>query len=599
MNNHKGKHKSLVFMDSHVKKWLSHSTFVWVSEEKQRLGYVLTKIMSRLGTKVSSDLAQLVKNYDAEYLNAKFDPYSCSTVAEASYNLFSSEVLSKSYGMFPSQDPDRVAAERFIKDERHCLKSTYRLTHCSPNGDVEEILFKSRRKISALFDGRPADSFNCLLSCLNDDGSLTWGPGSTLTIKGRRITNINKLAEYPFRLSTDLFEFFSNYVSSNLGWLKAYIPNIEGPCCLTREHFSFCDTAKVTYVPKNSKVSRAITIEPTMNVAMTKVVGSALRTLLKGNGCDLSDQERNRRLCEIAVQANLATVDLSAASDSVTVALIYNLFPLHIADFLMKFRCPYYTDGTSVKNLMKYAGMGNAITFPLETLVFLVLTQTVSEHLGIDEMSVSVYGDDIICDSSIVEKLIQVFSYCGFTINEKKSHFAANDLFRESCGIQTFNGFDITPIYIKNIGQTAEDCLRNHNRIFRWLVRNLRIDLLPILGSLRSPLFKQVNINPHDYTLCEEDLPLEDEAFFLYRGESNTADAVVPKRAYKRVKSLDFLYFVLMNMDMTNDSRCLSPCVISYHLRRGMTFINKNERKQSVYYDNKSKDHVFVQCRSQ
>lgn len=116
----------------------------------------------------------------------------------------------------------------------------------------------------------------------------------------------------------------------------------------------------------------------------------------------------------------------------------------------------------------RFSAMGNGFTFELESLIFHSLTVSTCEVLGIPP-DVSVYGDDIICPVEALSLLEQVFAFCGFDFNQKKTHSSRGNLiFRESCGKHYLNGVDVTPFYVdKSLADISEIILLANN-IVRW-----------------------------------------------------------------------------------------------------------------------------------
>jgi len=70
-----------------------------------------------------------------------------------------------------------------------------------------------------------------------------------------------------------------------------------------------------------------------------------------------------------------------------------------------------------------------------------------------------VYGDDIIVPTSVVDELVKLLGFLGFEVNTEKS-FSDPDLrFRESCGLDAYNGVDVTPVYVRSLpGSKPELC---------------------------------------------------------------------------------------------------------------------------------------------
>lgn len=296
-----------------------HQLDIWAKDEGIRLKKVISKILLKLDTPLCRLARDGVLNGHTQYLDLEINPKEYADHRTFTADLFAVEVLSKSSGFFPSMDPDEKAKVKFREAERECLKTTWRLTRTEPERDVEECIFYIRRKLSAMLP-REVPKHDLFAPPL-------WGPGSTKTIRGRFV-NHQKLAEYPFRISSSLWQIHSDYYSQFFPHLNA-LSGIEGegPYCPLACSYHFDDIARVSMVPKNSKVSRPITVEPTANVNLTLCIGKILRSILKRNGIDLTDQSRNQVYAQKALSLDLATVDLSSASDCISIALIIYLLP--------------------------------------------------------------------------------------------------------------------------------------------------------------------------------------------------------------------------------------------------------------------------------
>jgi hypothetical protein len=227
------------------------------------------------------------------------------------------------------------------------------------------------------------------------------------------------------------------------------------------------NSAKLITVPKNSTSNRTITVEPVLN----QFVQQGLNTVLRDSilGCDilrqclaLTDQTKNQQLAlEGSLNGKWSTIDLKSASDLLSLKLtdlVFSSFP----DFHRRMndcRTPCVQDGFSEVPLGKFAGMGNALTFPVQSIVFAVIAMAAtldSLSLRINKKnlmrvarSVRVYGDDIIVESRHSSSVVNWLSSFGLIVNEKKSFLVGN--FKESCGVDAYMGVDITPIYAKPV----------------------------------------------------------------------------------------------------------------------------------------------------
>lgn len=197
-----------------------------------------------------------------------------------------------------------------------------------------------------------------------------------------------------------------------------------------------------------------------------KAVGDLIRKRLRRVGVNLNDQTINNRLArEGSVSGELATIDLSSASDSVTRTLVMTLLPEEWFDLMDDLRSPItLIDGERHENVM-FSSMGNAFTFELESLIFWALARSVAYLLGV-KGTISVYGDDIICPRGLYDVFIDVLGFCGFRANARKSFNSGT--FRESCGKHWDSGVDVTPFYVKKVPVDVSDWIHLLNSLRRW-----------------------------------------------------------------------------------------------------------------------------------
>jgi septum formation topological specificity factor MinE len=218
-------------------------------------------------------------------------------------------------------------------------------------------------------------------------------------------------------------------------------------------------TARLQCVPKSMVKNRTISAEPTvlqyLQQDLFRVWDKYFQMRLSEH-IDLHDQSLSRDLCLKASRTgDIASIDLSNASDSVTCALVSSLLggtPMDdLLTGLMSTRSTHVSlpDG-SVIPLLKYGGMGNGTTFPVETFVFSVLCESAARMATgtVDHRRIyRVYGDDILIDTDLVPALLNLLEQCHFTVNATKSYWSRNGhIFREACGMFACDGVDITPL---------------------------------------------------------------------------------------------------------------------------------------------------------
>jgi hypothetical protein len=217
---------------------------------------------------------------------------------------------------------------------------------------------------------------------------------------------------------------------------------------------------RVELVPKNWKTDRTIACEPEGNVPLQLAFDSyAKRMLCRKVGCDLSNQSRNQRLAiEGSRSGAYATIDLSMASDTVAYNAVQWLMPDGWREYVTDIRTPLgrMPDGSIVK-YAKFSSMGNGSTFTIETLIFASLCEAAGAIRG----DYVVYGDDIIVKTEVAPKLYQLLAFFGFRVNQEKTF--TEGPFRESCGVDSYEGYDITPFYVRRWTASKADISHNVN----------------------------------------------------------------------------------------------------------------------------------------
>jgi hypothetical protein len=90
-----------------------------------------------------------------------------------------------------------------------------------------------------------------------------------------------------------------------------------------------------------------------------------------------------------------------------------------------------------------FSSMGNGATFCLETLIFAAACYAVGSR------RFRVYGDDVIIEPECYDEYLRLTRFLGFSINHDKTF--RDGPFRESCGLDVWNGVDVTPVYIRGL----------------------------------------------------------------------------------------------------------------------------------------------------
>lgn len=278
---------------------------------------------------------------------------------------------------------------------------------------------------------------------------------------------------------------------------------------------------KVTPVPKTQKGPRIIAIEPACMQYTQQAVRGYLydileRSLLSRGHVNFTDQTINQRMALIASRdRSLATIDLSEASDRVPLSLALRMFdgvPL-LRDSIESCRSTHaiLPDKTVIGPLLKFASMGSALCFPIESMYFYtvcILTLLLENNLSVTSENiyhvsrdVYVYGDDIIVPSTSAEAVTRNLQLFGCKINRNKTFISG--FFRESCGTDAYGGYVVSPTYIRHLRP------RNRRQATELISRCATANLFYKKGYWRtcSYLFNQIERILGDLPYISEDTP--------------------------------------------------------------------------------------------
>ena len=256
--------------------------------------------------------------------------------------------------------------------------------------------------------------------------------------------------------------------------------------CRAREglpYMQFVRGNRFTTVPKDGKTDRGICIEPVGNLWIQLGLGDYMKRRLKLVGIDVSrsvprddpltklqtsvpvtGQTIHRNWAQVAsTDGKYATIDLKAASDTLSYQLVRHVLPEDWFHLLNDVRSPFTSIKKKWVKLEKFSSMGNGFTFELETLIFTAIISAVTDLIPGKEYSV--YGDDIIVPTPYVRDVLAALSFCGFVANEKKTY--TDGYFRESCGGDFFCGFGVRPVYLKKQPDSPLSWMECHNLLAR------------------------------------------------------------------------------------------------------------------------------------
>lgn len=343
------------------------------------------------------------------------------------------------------------------------LKSVNRNLRYRPcNNGVEGIISYARRKIYDILG--PFDIREFALRC-------DWGPGATSTLTSEDSTVDKKILEPRLSCTGRALRYARAYLEHSSRWMEARIGHsVAGPCSPLSTEFNIVEPGRFATVPKDAYRRRSIDIQPTLNLFLQKGLGAMIRRRLKREGIDLDDQSRNQELARLAYSEGYATLDLEAASDSVSKEIVRLLLPTDWFQRLDDLRTHSINIDGEVLMLEKFSAMGNGFTFELESLIFYALCwAVVRAEAGEYTSPIAVYGDDIVIKREHSERVITVLTEVGFIVNDSKSFTEGN--FYESCGKHYFKGFDVTPPFQKEGLRDPMSGIRCANRLWRWAFR--------------------------------------------------------------------------------------------------------------------------------
>lgn len=427
-------------------------------------------IDSPFARKLDSDISS--GDRDLGIANSRLDPSTYVSWTSFRDDYLLSSILTKYPGLNTGLDLKEIGLRSFLGSESACLSANNRLVRPLASSltsclTMHSVMFTARRKIGRLLGPFSWD---------RAEEHFSFGPGATFGLRHREGD-----AYYKFRSQPDVTAGCAVLAFTALRRVPRWFEHVAAlagespdklldmsPALAVRRVFRIVPGNRVTFVPKDAKKLRTIAIEPLMNGFIQHGIGKLIRLRLKRAGVNLDDQFVNQQMAkEASVSNRMATLDLSAASDSICLELVRSLLPEDWFDAVMSCRSPIgvLPDGTEVK-YQKVSSMGNGFTFELESLIFWALSSACCDLLHLEEHHVSVYGDDIISPSWAVPTIRWVLNFCGFTLNESKSF--ADGPFRESCGKHYFLGHDVTPFYIREDVDAPSRIFWLCNQIHRW-----------------------------------------------------------------------------------------------------------------------------------
>jgi len=347
---------------------------------------------------------------------------------------------------------EQTVIEKFTKTDRDLSSSDLQLNTCESL--LENATYSSGRRLYSLgLQPTVARKAKDLLSRLFYAFSCTditprHGPGVVAT-KQRLWTkyqwsNVSQRIIDKWPLDAYFFASLS-HVCDRLDDLQK-ITNLDLP-------------AKVILVPKDSRGPRLISCEPVDFQWIQQGLGRAMVQLVERHpltkwNVHFTDQGPNRYGALLGSRTGrYATLDLNEASDRVSLGLVRLLFPPHIYEYLEAARssCTTLPDGQAIK-LNKFAPMGSSLCFPVLALTVWAILTAAAPDADTRE-GILVYGDDVIVPTAYAADAIEQLESFGLKVNRDKS--CIKGLFRESCGMDAFQGIDVTPVRFRTVWSSS------------------------------------------------------------------------------------------------------------------------------------------------
>lgn len=363
-----------------------------------------------------------------------------------------------------SSSRKRKALKDFMSAELKCRRTNRRLAHYQRHPNrcpevVRVVMTRARNWVSRVLGRLDEKRLEEIITSSR--------PGSGVSIGTRnrfRVSLPFKLGDTDLTVTPRALPYARMMVEGSPHWSLLH-GEIDWSARTIKMPYVTAMSNRITFVPKDARTLRTIAIEPSLNVCLQLGVHSFIARRLESFGTGIADQSRNQSLAREGslkpAGSSYATLDLSQASDSVSIELVRWLLPSDWFGFLDDLRCPTgVVEGASML-FEKFSSMGNGFTFALETLIFWALGKAVDSLSG--GAVTSCYGDDIITEDQSALLLIEVLNFCGFSLNLEKSFVVGP--FRESCGADWHSGTRVTPQYVRKASFRCTDVYNFLNRL--------------------------------------------------------------------------------------------------------------------------------------
>lgn len=407
------------------------------NEVKYSIILMLIDFGSELSLDIAIDLALgITKKYSV-------DPNTYSDVDAYRLDAQIVAMVNKNGYLSKGHSKKTTAIEKFRQSEAVCTVTNnfFRQHHSLPKiGKNWDLLYRAQRIMHDLLGEKPKPL------------TFAYGPGASYSLKAGDATIVAKLQDIYECTPLCYDVLMSNFqYNIHLALSTGLLERTKGSLIRTSKKPQIVNQSRYTTVPKDALTDRSICIEPLGNMMCQKALGNQIRSRMCRYGIDLNVQHHyHERLARKgSLDGSVATIDLSSASDTIALELVRFLVPQGWFDLLKATRTPNVLIEDEVIRLEKISSMGNGYTWELESAIFYVLTKAVAQAHKKPNAIVTVFGDDIICDSELAPDLIDLLRFVGFATNNEKTFTSGP--FRESCGADFYSGIDVRPIFIKQV----------------------------------------------------------------------------------------------------------------------------------------------------
>lgn len=379
-------------------------------------------------------------------------------------------------GLLPVIDEANRAANIFIKTEALSDGDTYLYPlYCEDGAQTLQLLRFLKR-----FSPGEADVVrqSSLDSFLKINSTIDRGEAYLIDDNGRVLERkylkhewlLSCVRKYTYALlgkapsADELFRsaHFSNGVTAEgcktlnekiiaFGTVQPYFGGIMYP--LTSMAKEQLDFVKVVAVPKSYKTSRIIAEVPAYQQfwmqGIRECAVKACYASAYGSLIIQDDQTINQEWARLgSIYGTYATLDLSAASDSIGDALAHAILPEDWLELLDRVNPSLIKVGNKTFKRHIFQTSGNGTTFIFESVVFLAIALAATEYASVfcGELPVPrTFGDDLIVASEAYDTTVDFLTLLGFKVNMDKSFSCG--FYRESCGSEWYCGLDMSSKY--------------------------------------------------------------------------------------------------------------------------------------------------------